>query len=147
MSNKIFLGYSCVHVGETNNGKHYVCNSSALIDGNKICEIGEGPTLDVAKEQANKKLQNIVKHYEENTKNFTFTNKVTSPQNSDNTKDMLKGGGQKPISERQSTLIYDIADRVGYDANKLAMKHYGKQLHQFTGQEADSLIKELKKRQ
>lgn len=147
MSNKVFLGYSCVHVSETKNGKHYVCNCSALVDGHEICEIGESSTLDAAKEQASRKLTDIANRYDNDVKNSTYRDNALLPKTPENSKDMLKGGGQKPISEKQSNLIYDVAEQQGHDVNKLATNFCGKPLHQFTGQEADGLIKELKRRQ
>lgn len=139
MTSKIFLGCSCVHVSETEKGKLYVCNSEALIDGQKLSEVGEGQTLETARQNANKKLGSLVRKYEEKiTGNIVKSGNAITNRN-----EIPKGGGDKPISPRQKQLIYDRANQSGQDADNLARECYGKKLSEMTGSEANSLIRNL----
>lgn len=143
MTSKIFLGCSCVHVSETEKGKLYVCNSEALIDGQKLSEAGEGPTLETARQNANKNLGNLVSKYEEKTIGNIVKSGNSIANRNEISKEMLNGGGDKPISPRQKQLIYDRANQSGQDAENLARECYGKKLSEMTGSEANSLIRNL----
>jgi len=59
-------------------------------------------------------------------------------------KQALNGGGSKPLSAKQSELIYSLAERKGTDAQSLAMQMFGKSVQELQGSEANELIQSLK---
>ena len=59
-------------------------------------------------------------------------------------KQALNGGGSKPLSAKQSELIYSLAERKGADAHSLAMQMFGKSVQELQGSEANELIQSLK---
>jgi len=59
-------------------------------------------------------------------------------------KQALNGGGSKPLSAKQSELIYSLAERKGVDAQSLAMQMFGKSVQELQGSEANELIQSLK---
>ena len=68
---------------------------------------------------------------------------IKNPQNgSQDDKSRFKGGG-KPASRSQLSLIRNKAQERGKNPEELAASHFGKQLQDIKGYEADSLIKEL----
>ena len=69
---------------------------------------------------------------------------IKNPQNgSQDDKSRFKGGGDKPASRSQLSLIRNKAQERGKNPEELAASHFGKQLQDIKGYEADSLIKEL----
>ena len=56
---------------------------------------------------------------------------------------VIKGGGDKPASRSQLSLIRNKAQERGKNPEELAASRFGKQLQDLKGYEADSLIKEL----
>lgn len=65
---------------------------------------------------------------------------------SKSSKDNLQGGGEKPISPNQIHLIQAMASERGKDPDKVAHSMYQKPLNELKGQEADSLIKSMRKK-
>ncbi len=59
-------------------------------------------------------------------------------------KQALNGGGSKPLSAKQSELIYSLAERKGVDAQSLAIQMFGKSVQELQGSEANELIQSLK---
>lgn len=59
--------------------------------------------------------------------------------------DSFNGGGTKPASEKQLSFLCSLAQNEGKDPDKLARKAFGKSVQELQGQEADTLIKGLKK--
>ena len=69
---------------------------------------------------------------------------IKNPQNgSQDDKSRFKGGGDKPASRSQLSLIRNKAQERGKNPEELAAFRFGKQLQDLKGCEADSLIKEL----
>ena len=58
-------------------------------------------------------------------------------------KNKFKGGGDKPASRSQLSLIRNKAQAQRKNPEELAASRFGKQLQDLKGYEADSLIKEL----
>ena len=58
-------------------------------------------------------------------------------------KSRFKGGGDKPASRSQLSLIRNKAQEQGKNPEELAASRFGKRLQDLKGCEADSLIKEL----
>jgi hypothetical protein len=59
-------------------------------------------------------------------------------------KKALNGGGSKPLSAKQESLIDSLAERKGSDAQSLAMRMFGKSVQELQGSEANELIQSLK---
>jgi len=59
-------------------------------------------------------------------------------------KQALNGGGSKPLSAKQESLIDSLAERKGSDAQSLAMRMFGKSVQELQGSEANELIQSLK---
>ena len=69
---------------------------------------------------------------------------IKNPQNgSQDDKSRFKGGGDKPASRSQLSLIRNKAQEQRRNPEELAAFRFGKQLQDLKGCEADSLIKEL----
>ena len=141
MASKIFLGSSCVHVSVKDSTRVYVCNSSALIDGQLFSETAEGPTLEAAKQNSVHKLGDLIK---QNTNEKMGSNQCNAlPPTNGAAKTMLNGGGHKPISDKQKQLIYDKARKQYKNPDDIAWDHCGKPVGELTGSEANSLIRTL----
>lgn len=59
-------------------------------------------------------------------------------------KQVLNGGGSKPLSEKQEGLIHSLAERKDVDVQSRAMQMFGKNVHELQGIEASELIQSLK---
>lgn len=66
-----------------------------------------------------------------------------SQRGSQDDKSRFKGGGDKPASRSQLSLIRNKAQERGKNPEELAASRFGKPLQDLKGCEADSLIKEL----
>jgi len=112
-----------------------------LVDGQIFSEIGEGTSLDIAKQNSMHNLGRLVdgSNVAANITKHSDTISMTA----NNTKDRLQGGGDKPISISQKNLICDRARKQYKNPETLAMEFAGKQLDSLTGREANIIIKNL----
>ena len=60
-------------------------------------------------------------------------------------KNKFQGGGDKPASDKQISLIEKLSQEYGQYPERLSSSQFGKHLSALSGREADSLIKFLKK--
>ena len=141
MNDKRFLGCSCVHVSSNGCEKHYVCNCSMLIDGQVFTDVGEGTSLDIAKQNS---MHNLGKLVDGNNVDANITNRPdTLSRTINNAKDRFHGGGNKPMSANQRNLICDKARKQYKNPETLAMEFAGKRFDRLTGSEANLIIKNL----
>lgn len=143
MSQQIYSGAKCVHVDSNGQERYVVCNCEAWIDGKAFYGTGEGTTLEYARVNAEENLKTTVNNYLNKSK----TSK-TEYENGFNpktliSKDLLNGGGNKPISEKQLNLIKDKATQKSKNAENMSEEKFHKSLKDLTGGEADILIKQL----
>ncbi len=93
-------------------------------------------TLELAKNRVVNMIKQKAEPYIKNHRNI-------SQDGSQDDKSRFKGGGDKPASRSQLSLIRNKAQERGKNPEELAASHFGKQLQDIKGYEADSLIKEL----
>ncbi|MBQ3060442.1 MAG: hypothetical protein IJD16_09060 [Desulfovibrio sp.] len=103
------------------------------IDGKIVQGTGCGSSI----EEASINAYQYAKIFDKN-QNRNLNNKNTI-----NREDM-KGGGSKPISEKQHFVISKMATEIGLDAEQEALYAYGKSLSDLHGLEAHQLIQDLK---
>jgi len=143
MSNKIYLGSKCIHASTNEKGKYFVCSSEALVDGKTFSEIGEGSTLENARENAKHNLKAVVDRYDQQSQ--SGMNIFDShPERKETPKELRNGGGNHPITEKQIDFIRNMAEIKGEDADKLAEQLYHKPLNGLIGAEAHNIIQKLK---
>ena len=58
-------------------------------------------------------------------------------------KNALKGGGNKPITEKQKSLIESKSKKKGLSGNESSQKIINKNIDELTGAEADLVIKSI----
>ena len=78
------------------------------------------------------------------TKIYDFVAKAPSITKS--SKDNLVGGGQKPISQKQKSLIIKMADERNEDINDVVSRVCNKTFNELKGQDADKIIKSMTKK-
>ena len=93
-------------------------------------------TLELAKNRVINSIKQKAEPYTKNHQNI-------SQNGSQDDKSRFKGGGDKPASRSQLSLIRNKAQAQRKNPEELAAAHFGKQLQDLKGYEADSLIKEL----
>lgn len=142
MSNKIYLGTKCIHASTNEKEKYFVCNSEALVDGKTFSEIGDGSTIESARENAKHNLKAVVDRYDKQSQSgMNIFDR--HPERKKTPKELRNGGGNRPISEKQIDLIRNKAEKRNEDADKLAEQLYHKPLNGLTGAEAHSIIQKL----
>jgi len=142
MSNKIYLGTKCIHASANEKEKYFVCNSEALVDGKTFSEIGDGSTLENARENAKHNLRAVIDRYNQQSQSGINSFERHS-ERKETPKELMNGGGNRPISEKQIDLIRDKAEKRGDDGDKLADLFYHKPLKSLTGAEAHNIIQKL----
>ena len=128
------------------NGKTAVVSASLVMpDGRVINDISSAfprspceneDTLELAKNKVVKSIKQKAEPYIKNHQNI-------SQNGSRDDKSRFKGGGDKPASRSQLSLIRNKAQEQRRNPEELASSRFGKQLQDLKGWEADSLIKEL----
>lgn len=93
-------------------------------------------TLELAKNRVINMIKQKAEPYIKNHQNL-------SQRGSQDDKSRFKGGGDKPASRSQLSLIRNKAQERGKNPEELAASRFGKFLQDIKGYEADSLIKEL----
>ena len=93
-------------------------------------------TLELAKNRVINSIKQKAEPYIKNHQNIS-QNAIQDDKNK------LKGGGDKPASRSQLSLIRKKAQERGKNPEELAASRFGKRLQDLKGWEADSLIKEL----
>ena len=93
-------------------------------------------TLEIAKNRVMNSIKQKAEPYIKNHRNI-------SQDGSQDDKSRFKGGGDKPASWSQLSLIRNKAQERGKNPEELAASRFGKRLQDLKGWEADSLIKEL----
>ena len=128
------------------NGKNAIVSATLVIpDGRVVTDIcSESPrspfenedTLEIAKNRVMNSIKQKAEPYIKNHRNI-------SQDGSQDDKSRFKGGGDKPASRSQLSLIRNKAQERGKNPEELAASRFGKRLQDLKGWEADSLIKEL----
>lgn len=77
------------------------------------------------------------------TQDSSPDNKKNSEQHS--SKDTLSGGGHKPITAKQKTLIQKMADEQNKNSAEVVNSMFNKSIDDLEGQEADTVIKSMRK--
>ena len=128
------------------NGKIAIVSASLVMpDGrviNDICSASprspfeNEDTLEIAKNRVINSIKQKAEPYIKNHRNIF-------QDGSQDDKSRFKGGGDKPASRSQLSLIRNKAQERGKNPEELAASRFGKRLQDLKGWEADSLIKEL----
>ena len=128
------------------NGKNAIVSATLVIpDGrvvSDICSVSprspfeNEDTLELAKNKIINSIKQKAEPYIKNHQN-------SSQDGSQDDKSRFKGGGDKPASRSQLSLIRNKAQAQRRNPEELASSRFGKQLQDLKGWEADSLIKEL----
>lgn len=128
------------------NGRTAIVSASIVIpDGRIISDVcsvsSRSPfenedTLELAKNRVINSIKQKAEPYIKNHQNI-------SQNGSQDDKSRFKGGGDKPASRSQLSLIRNKAQERGKNPEELAASRFGKRLQDLKGWEADSLIKEL----
>lgn len=128
------------------NGKTAIVSASLVIpDGrviNDVCSVSprspfeKEDTLEIAKNRVINAVKQKAEPYIKNHQNI-------SQNASQGDKNRFRGGGGKPASRNQLSLIRNKAQEQRKNPEELAASRFGKQLQDLKGYEADSLIKEL----
>lgn len=128
------------------NGKTAIVSASLVLpDGrvvSDICSVSpcspfeNEDTLEIAKNRVMNSIKQKAEPYIKNHRNI-------SQDGSQDDKSRFKGGGDKPASRSQLSLIRNKAQERGKNPEELAASRFGKRLQDLKGWEADSLIKEL----
>lgn len=80
------------------------------------------------------------------TQDSSPDNKKNSEQHSSSSsKDKLSGGGHKPITAKQKTLIQKMADEQNKNCAEVVNAMFNKSIDDLKGQEADTVIKSMRK--
>lgn len=135
-----------IQIPTDKNGNTAIVSASIVIpDGRIISDVcsvsSRSPfenedTLELAKNRVINMLKQKAESYIKNNQKF-------SQNGSQDDKSRFKGGGDKPASRSQLSLIRNKAQERGKNPEELAASRFGKQLQDIKGYEADSLIKEL----
>ena len=128
------------------NGKTAIVSASLVMpDGrviNDVCSVSprspfeNEDTLELAKNRVINAVKQKAEPYIKNHQNIS-QNAIQDDKNK------FKGGGDKPASRSQLSLIRNKAQAQRKNPEELAVSRFGKQLQDLKGYEADSLIKEL----
>ena len=128
------------------NGKTAIVSASLVMpDGiviNDVCSVSprspfeKEDTLELAKNKVINAVKQKAEPYIKNHQNIS-QNAIQDDKNK------FKGGGDKPASRSQLSLIRNKAQERGKNPEELAASRFDKQLQDLKGYEADSLIKEL----
>lgn len=128
------------------NGKTAIVSASLVMpDGrviNDVCSVSpRSPfenenTLELAKNRVINAVKQKAEPYIKNHQNIS-QNAIQDDKNK------FKGGGDKPASRSQLSLIRNKAQAQRKNPEELAVSRFGKQLQDLKGYEADNLIKEL----
>ncbi len=71
------------------------------------------------------------------------SNSIQNSNQDDTDKTKRKGGGKRPITQKQIDLINNLAEQNNSTGNQEAILLCSKELHELIGEEADHLIKHL----
>ena len=128
------------------NGKNAIVSATLVIpDGrvvSDICSVSprspfeKEDTLELAKNRVINAVKQKAEPYIKNHQNIS-QNAIQDDKNK------FKGGGDKPASRSQLSLIRNKAQAQRKNPEELAASRFGKSLQDLKGYEADSLIKEL----
>lgn len=128
------------------NGKTAIVSASLVMpDGrviNDVCSVSprspfeKEDTLEIAKNRVINAVKQKAESYIQNHQNI-------SQNASQGDKNRFRGGGGKPASRNQLSLIRNKAQEQRKNPEELAASRFGKQLQDLKGYEADNLIKEL----
>jgi len=128
------------------NGKTAIVSASLVMpDGrviNDVCSVSprypfeKEDTLELAKNRVINTVKQKAEPYIKNHQNIS-QNAIQDDKNK------FKGGGDKPASRSQLSLIRNKAQAQRKNPEELAASRFGKQLQDLKGYEADNLIKEL----
>ena len=128
------------------NGKTAIVSASIVMpDGRIVSDVCSASprspfenedTLEIAKNRVINSIKQKAEPYIKNHRNI-------SQDGSQDDKSRFKGGGDKPASRSQLSLIRNKAQERGKNPEELAASRFGKRLQDLKGWEADSLIKEL----
>lgn len=140
------INVQVLHLPNDKNRKTAIVSASLMMpDGRVINDIssasprspfGNEDTLEIAKNKVINMLKQKAEPYIKNHQKF-------SQNGSQDDKSRFKGGGDKPASRSQLSLIRNKAQEQRRNPEELASSRFGKQLQDLKGWEADSLIKEL----
>lgn len=128
------------------NGKTAIVSASIVMpDGRIVSDVCSASprspfenedTLEIAKNRVINVVKQKAESYIQNHQNI-------SQNASQDDKNRFRGGGGKPASRNQLSLIRNKAQEQRKNPEELAASRFGKQLQDLKGYEADSLIKEL----
>lgn len=128
------------------NGKTAIVSASLVLpDGrvvSDICSVSpyspfeNEDTLEIAKNR-------VINAVKQKAEPYIKNHQKLSQNGSQDDKNRFKGGGDKPASRSQLSLIRNKAQERGKNPEELAASRFGKRLQDLKGWEADSLIKEL----
>lgn len=128
------------------NGKTAIVSASIVMpDGRIVSDVCSASprspfenedTLEIAKNRVINVVKQKAESYIQNHQNI-------SQNASQEDKNRFRGGGGKPASRNQLSLIRNKAQEQRKNPEELAASRFGKQLQDLKGYEADSLIKEL----
>lgn len=139
--NNNFLGTE-VQTYNNNGQTMFVANARYNIDGIVYIESAQSNTFDGAKQLAKDKLEAnipvLTKRDTMCTTNGTETHTTIS-------KETFNGGGSKQISRAQKQFIINLCRKESIDVCAYCNMKFGKDLDELQGQEANIIIKELKK--
>lgn len=135
-----------VQIPSDKNGRIAIVSASLVMpDGrvvSDVCSVSprspfeNEDTLEIAKNRIINAVKQKAESYIQNYQNI-------SQNTSQDDKSRFKGGGDKPASRNQLSLIRNKAQEQGKNPEELAASRFGKRLQDLKGWEADSLIKEL----
>ena len=135
-----------LQIPNNQNSKTAIVSASLVMpDGrviNDVCSVSprspfeKEDTLELAKNRVINTVKQKAEPYIKNHQNIS-QNAIQDDKNK------FKGGGDKPASRSQLSLIRYKAQEQGKNPEELAASRFGKRLQDLKGCEADSLIKEL----
>ena len=137
-----------VHVLQIPNDKNgrtaIVSASLVMTDGRVISDVcSEYPRSPFENEDTLEIAKNRVNSIKQKAEPYIKNHRNISQDGSQDDKSRFKGGGDKPASRSQLSLIRNKAQERGKNPEELAASRFGKRLQDLKGWEADSLIKEL----
>lgn len=135
----IYLGYQTESTSK--DGKTmYISTATIYLNGLEYRASELGSTIKESENNAKKVLEEIVNKKWDKRSNHQFGSVSSTPTVP---KDELRGGGSKPITEKQASLIRKLAFDKNLNLEEFIFHKFGKSLGALTGAEADALIKEL----
>ena len=138
---------------QQNNQQKIICSAEIIDEKFKASAIGEGLNIDEASLNAKKnaliQMSYLKNNNKQNINSNTIIDKPSSVKNTNNynsqDKNRFNGGGDKPASENQIKLIKDMVAEYGIDLEQIAARQGVSLKNNLTGENADKIIKEIKK--